>query len=184
VNEGVGVSVAISGLSIDDVDAGTLPVRLTLSIPAGTGSLQVATGIAGVTITGNDSTSIVLVGPLAQINAILAHATGVTYTVPDGDFNNVRNNNQDVILTTVVNDLGNTGDGPYANGIDVTATVPITVRPVNDAPTASLTIPTRLLSEGLGNSVLITDLRVADVDVAEGDGMLVLTLEIPAAPDD
>ena len=108
---------AIAGVSVADVD-GT-PVTTTLSVAHG--NLAV-TAAPGVTLTGNGTGTVTLVGTPAQINAALA---GLTYT-NTGDYNGPDT------LTVSTND----GVAPV-----VTNTVGLTVTPVadiaNDAATTN-----------------------------------------------
>ena len=107
-------SKAITGLSIADVDAGS--VTVTLSVTNGT--LSISGGTA--TISNSGTGTVTLTGTVAQVNATLA--TNVTY-VPTADFNGA------ATLTLSTND-----------GITTTvSTVPITVGAVADiaADTAS-----------------------------------------------
>ena len=79
-------------------------MKVTLSV--GSGSLTVATGVAGGLsagqITGSGTGVVVLQGPVGAVNATLAG--GVTYV------GNLNVNGTDV-LTIVADDLGNTGAG-------------------------------------------------------------------------
>ncbi|NRB29797.1 MAG: DUF4347 domain-containing protein, partial [Rhizobiaceae bacterium] len=72
--------LAISGVSVVDVDGDALTT--VISIPAASGTLSVATG-TGAGLSGNGSDSVTLTGTAAQINAALA---GLTYT-PTADYN-------------------------------------------------------------------------------------------------
>jgi len=69
-------SLAITGLSVADVDSASLTT--TLSLPAGAGTLTV-TGGSGAAVSGDGTSTVTLAGTAAQINAALA---SVTYT-PD-----------------------------------------------------------------------------------------------------
>lgn len=109
---------AITGLSINDVDAATGNMTVTLSVTNGT--LTVTGGTAS--IAGSGTTSVTLTGTQAQINATLA--SNVTY-VPTSNFTGTST------LTMVTNDGGNTGTGGALTDTD---TVTINVTPVNDAP--------------------------------------------------
>ena len=71
-------TLSITGVSVTDVDSGTLTTTLTI----GNGALNVGTG-GGVTITGNGSGTVTLAGTSAQINAALAT---LSYT-PTADYN-------------------------------------------------------------------------------------------------
>ncbi|MFM4942346.1 type I secretion protein, partial [Aeromonas bivalvium] len=119
----------IQGLRVQDVDADNGDIRVTLSVDNGT--LTVVDG-SGVTVSGDGSGNLVLLGSQDAINALLDK--GVSYQ-GYADFNG-----QDR-LTMVTNDLGNTGSG---GGQDVSSTLDIEVAPVNDAP--ELTLPAGALS--------------------------------------
>jgi T1SS-143 domain-containing protein len=104
--------LAITGVSISDVDAGG--GSLTVKLEVEDGNLKVGS-LSGSTIT--------LTGTVAEINAAL---TGLKYT---GDLN--FNGSDQLKITTT--DNGNTGSGGSKSDTD---TVKITVTAVNDAPTA------------------------------------------------
>jgi len=116
--------LALNGLSVTDVDAGSGPVRVTLSVDAGT---LAAASAAGVTVTGSGTGSITLSGTLTDINAYLAGATAPVYTP-------VANSDAPVTLTMTTNDRGNTGAGGPLSDSD---TATIILRAVNDLPVAS-----------------------------------------------
>lgn len=111
------VGVTITGISVSDTDVGTGQIKVTLSVTSGT--LNVGTAVAGgltaAQITGNGTSSVVLQGPIAAVNATLA--AGVTYK---GNLNF----NGDDTLTVLADDLGNTGAGGPQTA---TATVAIDV---------------------------------------------------------
>ncbi|WP_119680974.1 DUF4347 domain-containing protein [Indioceanicola profundi] len=123
------VASALTGISFADVDAGTGTVTVTLSVPAGT-LRAVAAG--GVGVAGSGTGSLVLTGSIAEINAFIA-AGGLTYmTAPNGT--------AAATLTVSIDDGANSGEGGSRTD---TATVALTVTPVNDAPTPTgVTIPT------------------------------------------
>jgi len=174
MNEGVGATKLITGIRVTDVDleeAGPANLTVTLSIPVNDGALSVATGlVGGVTdITGNGTETVQLVGSLAQLYQTLT-AAGVTYTVPNGDFN-IFNNGGPVQLTVTANDQGQTG---AAAGDDVTAWMAITVNAINDDPTITAPAPTQasalvrdedtpvVFSASLNTSILVDDADKAD----------------------
>ncbi|MBD9387908.1 tandem-95 repeat protein [Agrobacterium sp. AGB01] len=152
-------NVALTGLSVADVDAGTGAITVQLSVTSGT---LTATSGNGVVISGSGST-ITLTGTLASINAYLASSAAPIY-VP------VANANGSVTLTMTTNDGGNTGSGGPLTDID---TRPITINAVNDAPVntlpASYTIPE---DTPLG----LTDIQISDVDA--GNGTMTVTLGV------
>ena len=135
INEGAGASTAITGVSVFDQEtgsvseAGTGQMTVTLSIPAGQGSVFVNPGLAGgaPVISGNNSNVVTLQGSPSQLNVTLS---SIQYTVPDADFNSSRNGG-DVLLTVTANDQGNSGNGgPRSHA----RSIPISVVPINDAP--------------------------------------------------
>ena len=179
-------ALAIAGISVVDVDAdefGGGPIVVTVSIPAGTGTLRVNDSVFGgaAMIVGNFSNQVTLTGTVAQINTTLLDATGVTYTVPDNDFNNLRNGGNDVILTVQASDQGNTGAGGTLNDSE---TVAISIVPINDAPIVTVPASQMMNEGGLASDPLsalaIAGISVVDVDAFEtGGGPIVVTLSIP-----
>ena len=115
-------ALALSGtkaLSVSDLDAGTLPVTVNLSVAHGTLTLGAATGLSG-DLNGADGT-LSLVGTLANINTAL---NGLVYR-------GVANYSGADSLTVTSNDGGASGGSVGLQDID---TLAITVSPVNDAP--------------------------------------------------
>ncbi|WP_167335410.1 Calx-beta domain-containing protein [Pedobacter kyungheensis] len=112
---------ALTGISVTDADAGNLNVVLTLSVPAGQGTLT-ANSEAGIVITGTGSNSVTITGSTAAINAFIA-GSKVTYAP-------AANANGNVTLTVAINDQGNTG-GP---ALTDTKTVTLNIQAVNDIP--------------------------------------------------
>jgi T1SS-143 domain-containing protein len=149
-------SLAITGLSVADVDAASGSITVTLAVTNGV--INVSGGTA--TITNSGSSSVTLTGTLAQINATLA--ANVSY-VPPANFNGAST------LTMSTNDNGNTGGGALSD-VD---TVTINVSAVNDAPVN--TVPgTQTTAED--TSLAITGLSIADVDA--GSGSVTVTLAV------
>ncbi|GGG05046.1 hypothetical protein GCM10010924_37040 [Rhizobium wenxiniae] len=144
-------NVALTGLSITDVDAGTGSMSVQLSVTAGTLS---ATSGGNVIVTGSGGT-ITLTGTLANINAYLASASAPVY-VP------VANSNGSVTLTMTTSDGGNTGTGGTLTDVD---TRPITISAVNDAPVNTLP---GSFSTAEDTSVGLTGIQISDVDAASG----------------
>jgi hypothetical protein len=94
---------------ISDVDAGENDVQVDLTI--GDGSLTIS-DTSGLSVTGNGTTSVTVMGTVDEINSALAG--GMTYrSAAPGD----------KTLSATVNDLGNTGGG----GLSDTGDVPIEV---------------------------------------------------------
>ncbi|MFN3352451.1 MAG: beta strand repeat-containing protein, partial [Brevundimonas sp.] len=158
---------AITGVTVADLDAGSAPLTVTLSVPSGALS---ATSGGGVTV-GGTASSLVLTGTAGDINAFIAGA-GVTY-LP------AANATGDVTLTVVADDGGATGADPGLSGTGsseaATTQVTLTIAPVNDAPQASIAAATYGASEGAALS-LKGQLSVSDVDAGAGAVTVTLTV--------
>ncbi|MBK9081556.1 MAG: DUF4347 domain-containing protein [Rhizobiales bacterium] len=122
-------SLTVTGITFADVDASTGSMRITLTVPAGSGVLNWTT-TAFIGATGSGTNTLVLTGQLAALNnAIvagkLAFAPAANYT-------------GSLTLSTTINDQGNTGLDPGLTGNatseESTANTTITVTSVNDAP--------------------------------------------------
>ncbi|HEX8525977.1 tandem-95 repeat protein [Allosphingosinicella sp.] len=118
--------IAITGLSVSDVDADPAnnPIEVTLSVALGT--LQVSPA-AGVVIQNNGTDTVTLTGTQNAINAALSAANGVTYTPGASGVD---------ALTMTTDDLGHTGGGGAQTDVDAMV---ITVISVNDPPSAPAT---------------------------------------------
>ncbi|MBS4699675.1 retention module-containing protein [Aeromonas media] len=149
----------IKGLQVQDVDAGSGPMEVRLSVLHGT--LVLADG-SGVTVTGSGSDTLVLSGSQDAINALLAG--GVTYQ-GEQDFNG-----QDA-LTMVTNDKGNTGSGGALVDTDV---LPIEVQAVNDAPVTQVPGAMQVKEDG---SLSLAGISVKDVDAGTAPISMVLRVE-------
>ena len=115
-------ALSLSGtkaLSVSDLDAGTLPITVNLSVTRGTLSLGAVTGLSG-DLNGADGT-LSLVGSLANINTAL---NGLVYR-------GAANVSGTDTLTITSNDGGASGGGL---GLQDTDTVAISVTALNDAP--------------------------------------------------
>ncbi|XGW00223.1 MAG: cadherin-like domain-containing protein [Leptolyngbya sp. BL-A-14] len=144
---GEDTTLAIGGISLTDVDAGSSPLVVTLSVANGTLKLG---NTAGLTITaGADNTSSVAIrGNLSDINAALA---GLSYR------GNLNFNGADALVLNV-SDQGATGSGPI--GTD-NRTLGITVTPVNDAPV--ITVPgSQIVDED--TNLTLSGVSLVDVD--------------------
>src|SRR5262245_60411102 len=159
-----------NAISIADVDAGSSSVQVTLA--AANGVLGV-TGIAGVTVTGNGTGTVVLTGSQANINTVL---NGLTFT-PTGNYNGAAN------LTVTTNDQGNTGSGGALSDVD---SVAITVNAVNDAPVNTVPAAQTMSEDGTltfsvanGNAISIADVDAGSssvqVTLAAANGVLGVT---------
>ncbi len=130
-------SIAVTGISVSDVDANpaTQDIRVTLSVDFGTLTLltNVVGGIQGSDIvSGNGTGTVVVLATQNEINATLAAATGLLFAAA-GNVNGV------ATLTVTTNDQGLNGNDPGLTGTGTTEqdsdTKTITVNAVNDAPT-------------------------------------------------
>jgi VCBS repeat-containing protein len=143
-------ATALTGISFADVDAGSAPVIVTLSVPAGSLS---ATSRSGVTI-GGTSSALTLTGSVADINAFIA-TSGVIYTPAANDHGTW-------VLTVSINDGGNTGSG---NALSHTRTVDLHVSAVNDVAVIGGTDAGSVAENG---TLIATGiLTVADEDAGE-----------------
>nr|USU32458.1 tandem-95 repeat protein [Methylobacterium sp. OTU13CASTA1] len=149
-----------NGITVSDADARTGTLTTTLGVLHGTLTLG---SNAGVTVTGDGSSSVTLAGTVAAINAAL---DGTRYR-PAADYNGPDT------LTILTNDGGNTGTGGAQTDTD---TLALTVTSVNDAPRAGVLPAVGSLD---GDSVTGTDLGRAFSD-AEGDALRFAAVGLPA----
>ncbi|MGH8486475.1 MAG: VCBS domain-containing protein, partial [Pseudomonas sp.] len=179
--------LAIGGISVSDVDAERNPdvngraIQVTLTVTHGTLSLTGPT--TGVTVTGAGTTTLVLVGRLADINATL---TGLSY------LGNLNFNGSD-FLEVVTSDLGNYGDfdgngipGQLSDARTDSDFLVINLDPVNDAPVAVNDNASATEAGGTNNRVPGVDPRGnlldndTDVDIAtNGDVLNVISVISP-----
>jgi len=132
-----------SGLSVNDPDAGTSPIQITLTATNGTITLS---GIAGLNFSTGDGTAdpaMVFTGTIANVNAALAN---LQFT-PTTGFAGATS------VTLTANDQGATGTGGPQTGrgtvtINVTSGATLVT---NISPGASSSTPTNLVS--VGNTV-------------------------------
>ena len=148
-----GTPVVIGGISFADVDSNSQNETYTFSVTNGvlTLSTVVAGGISAGQITNNETGSITVVATLAQINATLADAAGLTYTPTASYFG-------PATLSLGINDGGNTGVGGAKTA---NASVAISVIYVNQAPSI-IAPPTASVLEN--NPLIVTGVQFADVD--------------------
>lgn len=157
--------LGIPGVSINDVDAGTGNLRITLTA-LGTGSPSTGGNLSfsttpGVTVTGNNSSSLTLTGKLADLNTALSTFSYQGRTNVNG---------QDRVVITV-NDQGNSPSGP----LSATQTLTVNVTPVNDAPILNITGGTT--RTGLeDNLVTLSGISVTDVDSDPGNVQLTVSV--------
>ncbi|MDT5060593.1 MAG: trimeric autotransporter adhesin, partial [Acidobacteriota bacterium] len=125
-------------ISIADVDAGSNPVKVTLTATNGTLTLS---GTTGLTVTGNGTASVLITGTLTNINNAL---NGMSFT-PTAGYSGA------ATLQIVTDDQGNTGSGSPLSDTD---TLNITVL---EGGTLAFNNATYTVAEGAGTaSITIT----------------------------
>ena len=132
------VALKLSGLSVSDVDVASGLISVTLTVARGT---ITAADAGAVSVTGSGSSSLLLSGTLADINAYLADTATQPSYIPVAD------DSGSVTLTMTSNDGGNTGAGGALTDSD---NITITINPVADAVPGndvSLVIGTPLTNE-------------------------------------
>lgn len=154
-NANEGVQFSVTGVSVSDTDAGTGLMRVTLTAVGGTLSLatNVANGVQGGQVTGNNSGTVVVTASLAAINTTLAAAAGLQFT-PTATTG--------VTINVNANDQGNFGDGgEKSNNKTITVNVTAGNRPpVNSIPSAAQTVAeegTLTFSAASSNLISISD---------------------------
>ncbi|QZZ21477.1 tandem-95 repeat protein [Leptothermofonsia sichuanensis E412] len=145
--------LGIPGISINDVDAGSGNLRVTLTAlgPSGAltgGNLSFST-IPGVAITGNNSNSVTLTGNLTNLNAALSSL----------NYQGKPNINGEDRIVVTVNDQGNTGAG---GALSTTQTLTVNINAVNDAPV--LTLVNSTITGAEDTPILLSGISVTDVD--------------------
>jgi hypothetical protein len=172
--EQVGLNIHGTGFSASEVDEAGGQTTTTLLVTEGT--IAVATGDSGVTISnGNNSGTVTLSGTIAQINNLLTGAgTGtIVYT------NASNSPSAATTFTVTVNDRGNSGADPGLTGdadseagaasqtIDITA--------VNDDPGNTGSLPTDItVTEDVAGNVDLSAITLSDPDI--GGSNLTMTL--------
>lgn len=158
-------SASLGGISFNDPDAQTGSLTVTLSVPAGAGTLA-AGNCSGIAVSGSGSNVLVQSGTLANLNSCFANSIG------DPDYSPAPNANGLVTLGILVNDNGNSGSGGAQSA---SASVSLTIAAVNDAPLN--TVPASF-SATEDQSLALAGLAVADVDA--GASAIALGLTLPA----
>jgi hypothetical protein len=152
-------------ISVNDLDAGTADIQVTLSSSNG-GTLTLAeTSGLSFTSGANGAASMTFKGTQANINAAL---NGLSFT-PASNYVGP------VSLTVVTNDLGNTGLGGAQSDTDTVAinVTPVNDPPVNTVPGAQTTLENtaKVFSASVGNAISVTDPDV-------GTGQIQVTLSM------
>lgn len=140
------------GIQVFDVDAGVAPLQVTLNSTNGTLTLGTVAGLTFIVGDGVADASMIFTGTLTAINSALV---GLTY-VPAPDYNGP------AIIQIIVNDLGNSGV-PFQPKT-TSATISVTVTPVNDAPIVLNPIPDVTVIENSLPSTLDLSNTFFDID--------------------
>ena len=151
-----------NAITINDVDAGNNPLRISLSTRNGALNLGSSSGLG--TISGNGTANLTVTGTLANLNTAL---NGLQFT-PTANFDG------NTTLTINTNDLGYSGSGGALNDID---TIAIAINPINDAPVNNL--PTSPQSVFQGASLIFSNSnRISISDVDAGSSFERVTLAV------
>ncbi|HSC69291.1 MAG TPA: putative Ig domain-containing protein, partial [Cellvibrio sp.] len=151
-------------IQVNDLDAGSAELEVTLSVTNGTLTLAGVGGLVFTAGTGAGDSSLVFRGTQANINAALATLT----------FNPTTNYSGAALLTITTSDLGNQGVGGTLTDSD---NVSIIVNPVNDGPVVASPIPNRVALEDAAFNFQFAVGAFADVD---GDLLTYTTNSLPA----
>ncbi len=173
------------------------PITVTLSIPSGQGTLDLGgsgaqtsitpAGGQAVAIAGDGSNSVTLTGRAQDIQALLNGRNlgntaddangGLFYTSPaDGNHDyNGSSSAGDVTLTVTLDESGSaigttpTSPNASAKNPNIVASVPITITPVNDAPTVAA--GTGSLTVNGNTATAISDFVINDPDYYTGGNL-------------
>jgi hypothetical protein len=164
--------LAITGLSLADVDSDPALVKVTLTVANGTITVldNVPGGLDSSEITGNGTNSVTLECTVATINTTLAAAGGVIYR-GDLDFNGSDT------LSMTSNDGGANGTDPGGadpNSEEDVDLVAINVTAANDAPTGADTAKTIL--EGGSYTFATADFGFADASDSPANALLAVKI--------
>ncbi|PSB23629.1 Ig-like domain-containing protein [Stenomitos frigidus] len=143
----------ITGVSLNDPDAGTGSETITISAANGLVSLGLTAGLTFAQGNGSPATSITASGTLSAINNAL---TSLIYR------SNASFQGNDTISLTV-NDNGNTGKG---GALTDSKTIAVTVNPVNKAP--AITVPASQ-SVNEDTSLSLSGISISDLDAGGGN---------------
>ncbi|SMF51741.1 hypothetical protein SAMN02982917_2848 [Azospirillum oryzae] len=162
-----GVAVAVTGLSVSDIDAGSTPMLVTLS--AGHGTLTLANGGLDAVITGNGTDTVTVRATLATINSLLGATNGLLYTATSYT-------GADSIHMQVDDQGGGGAGGPLTAGASVAVTVvPPNATPVLIDTDLSLSVAAEALAPptsgtaGIAVSTLVGLNGTGPANVTDGD---------------
>ncbi|EMI15277.1 Cadherin domain protein [Rhodopirellula maiorica SM1] len=172
--EQVGLAIEGTGFTVTDVDAAS--GTMTATIAVGEGTISVAGGDSGITISSGNGTGIVTItGTLSQIDNLLIGAGTGTITY----LNSSDTPSSSTTITVTVNDGGNTGADPglTADGTseEDSASQTINITATNDDPTNPGGLPSDItVTEDVSSDVDLSQMNLSDVD--HGGGSLTVTL--------
>jgi large repetitive protein len=152
-------ALTISGIALGDVDSSSESVQLTISVPAGVGTLNFA-ATPFINVTNNGTGTITLQGQRTAIqNAVNGGALTLT---PAANYNGTST------VSFVFNDRGNTGRDPglTADGTseEARATATLTIGVVNDAPAPVGNLPPQTNVDAQTGISVATAAGFSDVD--------------------
>ncbi|HEX5087735.1 MAG TPA: hypothetical protein VFV89_08000 [Nocardioides sp.] len=145
-------------ITLTDPDAGTDDVRLDLMVTSGVLHVAVPDGLTFVDGTSNDTDTLAMTGTLAAFDAAL----DTLQLMPAQD------DTETVTLTALADDLGHNGDdGPQTDS----ATMDITVNPVNDAPVVDVPVTQSVDEDAVAtfSTATLNPITISDVDAGTAD---------------
>jgi large repetitive protein len=155
---------SITGLAINDVDAGIGQITTSLSVAHGT---LTAVAVDGATVTNNGTEKVTIAGTLSQVNATLAAA--ISY-IPASGFAGSDT------LSMLTSDNGNTGAGGSQSDMD---TVAISVTASNHAPSAVDDVIV-VSSQTTGVTISVAALLANDSD-SDGNTLNIINVGNPSS---
>jgi hypothetical protein len=159
-------------ISISDVDAGSSPVRVTLTATNGTLTLGGTTGLTFTAGDGTNDATMTFTGTIANINTAL---DGLTFR-PNTNYAGPAS------LQITTNDQGNTGDGGPKEDTD---TVSITVTPGNNVPVITTSPGITNYTSGDPATIIDSGATVTDEDSPNfGTGNLTVRIASGVTSDD
>jgi hypothetical protein len=151
-------TLTISGIAVTDVDAGTDPLDVSLSVTSGTLDFTGGTDTSALTdIAGQGTGTLTFKGVQAAVTAALA--ASIDYS-PGADFNG------SATLNIAMSDQGSTGSGGAQTGNN---SIDITVTPVNDQPTLAISSATYNHAENGGTPHEVLNFATPDMGPPDED---------------
>lgn len=144
-----------NAITINDIDAGNNPIRVTLSASHGSLTLGSVTGLTFISGNGSQDSLMSFTGNIANINTALQGL----YFKPTNNYYGYAN------IQIYANDQGNTGAG---GALSTTKTISVSVIPINDAPI----IRVNKLSITEGQTVVLTSANLSATDPDHNEGEL------------